>query len=196
MNRDKGEKRKEGEKGIMAIEVLVFLLLFIVFFVIVIQFMNFVIVQGKIQSALCCTAKEVSAYSSLIGTTNGVSHHTTEELALIAEFSGTNDTSQLAHGTKILEGIFANGVSSQMVGQITRELMTECYPDFDDYLRRHGLPGGLDSIRYYAKVLSDGTLVLNASYTVQYGNLPFMDGYLYSSTMVVSACTKLWTRAR
>ena len=192
---NKKQSWKNEESGTMSVEVVIFLTLFIVFFIVIIQFMDFIIVQSKVQSALCCTAKEVSAYSAFTGSYAEGGHLEPNDILLLGEFSGNGSQELYEDGKRITSGIYRGVIDAAMIDQVTKEILTECYPDFDAYLRRHGVIAGLDSIKFFTDVSDDGTMVLTAAYTIHYGRLPFFNEFIYKQSVVVNACTKLWTRA-
>lgn len=79
--------------------------------------------------------------------------------------------------------------------QETEKALLKVNPDIDNYLRKHGVMGGLSSIDYSESAIqSGGKLNLRARVNINLLPIPYSSRFLMTRQMNAVASTKLWRR--
>ena len=182
---------KEKEAGLITVEVAIMLTMFIMFFVAILRIMDAVAVQARIQRAVSLAAKEISAYGYLENSVyDPVEFGMLDDLLFAEEvMNPVPNTTFSDHDSRVMS---AAEDLSYYAGTLCRDILKKD-PEVEDYLKKHGVKGGLSGISFTkSSLLSDNRVRITACYRIQYLSLPFLPNNLFSKTIVVNATTGLW----
>ena len=89
--------------------------------------------------------------------------------------------------------IFVITIASLVTALIYRYILTDMYPDIDEYLKSHGVIRGIQDLRLdYSYFKYDGDLTVTLTYNFHWLKVPFSDEWLGGKRIVCSASTRAW----
>ncbi len=179
----------QGECGMVTVEMVTVLPLFILFFVWIMSLIDAFIVQSKLQAAAAETAKEVATYATFREEDGRPSYRC---LDWVEDLLGTaGHVNEKARDANLIS--YQSNQSEGVLRYCYRTLLEDSIPELDSYLERHGVVGGIEGISLRGSGISaSGDVVIVVTYRVKTLNLPFLGADAFTQTITCSATTGAW----
>ena len=190
-------KKIKSEQGMISIEMLIILSMYVMFFAGIMILINGLIIQYRLQTAVNETAKETAAYAAAAPEGEGTAY------MIYKAFYKMNGYKTEALGN--LESDRAMSLcmattepdrySYSSVYPIFRSILLDMDPEMDTYLKEHGVAGGVHGLILHNSSYdgSDtGDLTVTLTYTFYCFRIPFSSGWLFGKTVACSASTRAW----
>ena len=187
----KSAKKIREEKGMISLEMILMLSMYVMVFAGVMVLINGFIIQYRLQRAVNQTAKETAAYAETAAQGTGTAYMIFEAFHTIGldgwEDDETDWTFALCQAADRPSNYYANVIS------IYRFILIDMYPDIDEYLKSHGVGRGIQDLRLeYSYFRYDGDLTVTLTYNFHWLKVPFSDKWLGGKRIVCSASTRAW----
>lgn len=181
--------RMKSEKGMMTVEVVLGLTVYIAFFVLLLNFINILYIRQKFQAALRPVAIQISREYEANKTLRALEQQNGAEK--FTDLQRRNGEYYRTFDYAPNEDFLADAVHSFHLSIYEVE---DCYLK-DYYLQTMGIVGGFDGIDFSGSTIDDngnGEVDLAIKYEIRIINLPFFDNVGINISIEQHACTKLW----
>lgn len=181
--------KESTEKGMMTVEVVVGLTIYVAFFVILLNFLNVIYIRQKFQAALKPVALQISR-----------EYEVNKELQVMASQGAVDKFKELEELRSMYDIEYAYEPSNDWVTYAAERFYLNIaeYENDDisvEYLEDMGIVGGVDGLSFGSSSIDEdgnGTVDLTLKYRIRIVNLPFFEGAGIDVSIEQHACTSLW----
>jgi len=182
---------RKSSRGSITVEMVIFLPIFLVFFLWIMKLIDICVVQYKIQCAVAETAKEVAAFA-VFAEEDGSAAYAGMDWAMDLLGSDGYDTKKARDNNLVY---YSASQSKGILFYAFHQILEEANPDIDDYLKRHGVVGGISGIDLTgSEIDAEGRVTVVVSFRVQIVPLPFLDSDHFTKKITCTARTGSWSR--
>ena len=173
----------KNNRGSITVETLISLTLFIMFFVIMLNFVNIAFVQIRIQHALANTSYELSVMSYMGTKANerGGTASSDDYMGLIMRKEPHGDRFVLnIQDSNMLNSLYMLGENPNLLGDMINKLMNDYMAQYINrtaYLSGQGIVDGINGLHYDLSEYNpeDGYIRVNVYYRYRIVQLPFLN---------------------
>lgn len=174
----------------ITVEVAISFTMFLMFFLLMLQFINFVILQERIQGAICESAKELSVLSYLNTTSLEAGENSLQVYSKVGDVTSSyGDHYQDRAAIMLLKN--QEWMSEDMQTVVRQYLYRG---NSLQYLETMGLVNGLDGLDFSGSVYDpeNGEIKIQVTYEVEMLKLPFLENGHFKKKVTLCASTGLW----
>ena len=191
-----GDKRNRGS---ITIETLIRLTLFIMFFVLMLNFINIAFIQIKIQHALVNTSYELSVMSYMGtkasergGTASGDDYMST----IMHKVPRDGPCIVYTQDSNMYRKLYLLGENPDLLEEMVEKLMSDYlsqYINKDAYLERQGVAGGINGLHYDLSEYNpeEGYIRVSVYYKYRVASLPFLNAGI-DINIFQNSTSRLW----
>ena len=188
-------KKIHDQQGMISIEMLLILSMYVMFFAGIMILINGFIIQYRLQTAVNETAKETAAYAAADPGGTGYAYEVYKAFYKMNGIKFENWGDEEADRAKSLCFAATNKdiYYKSSVYTVFLEILTDMDADIDTYLKDHGVAGGINGLILHSSQFEEnGELTVTLTYNFHCFKIPFSDGWLFSKKMGCSASTRAW----
>lgn len=189
----------EKNRGSITVETLIGLTLFIMFFVIMLNYINIAFVQIRIQHALANTSCELSvmSYMGTKAKERGGTASGDDYMSTIMHKESRDGTFRIyTQDSNMWRKLYMLGENPELLDEMIAKLMddylTQCI-NRDAYLKGQGVAGGIDGLHYDLSEYNPdaGYIRVSVYYKYRIVNLPFLNAGI-DVNIFQNSTSRLW----
>lgn len=188
-------KKILDQHGMISIEMLLILSMYVMFFAGIMMLINGFIIQYRLQTAVNETAKETAAYAATDPEGTGYAYEIYKAFYRMngIKFEDWGDAEVDRSKSLCFAAANKDIYYKSSVYTIFREILTDMDPEIDTHLKERGVSGGINGLILHSSQFEEnGDLTVTLTYYFHCFKIPFSDGWLFTKEMGCSASTKAW----
>lgn len=188
-------KKILDQHGMISIEMLLILSMYVMFFAGIMMLINGFIIQYRLQTAVNETAKETAAYAAADPEGTGYAYEIYKAFYRMngIKFEDWGDSEVDRSKSLCFAATNKDIYYKSSVYTVFREILMDMDPEIDTHLKERGVSGGINGlILHSSQFEEDGDLTVTLTYNYHCFKIPFSEGWLFSRKMACSASTRAW----